>query len=125
MNKIKEIYANLKLRIAPKLVLIDTKVTTFIPNPKYRKITYIAISSLFGFMFLIIILGLIFSPLKNNNDQKGLTLKKPEIVTTSPLPEAELSEIQRKILDLEAKIKDLKFPESILNIPVVERDIEI
>ena len=86
MNKIKEIYTNLKLRIAPKLVLIDTKVTTFIPNPKFRKITYIAVTSLFGFMFLIIILGLIFSPLKNDDNQTSLTLKKPEIITGSPLP---------------------------------------
>lgn len=107
------------------ITILDTKISTLIPNPKTKKIFYIAIGSLFGFMFLIIILGLILSPFRNQKKETGTTLNKPDIIVSSPKPQIELSDTEKVILDLEIKIKELKFPESILNIPQIERNLSI
>jgi len=107
------------------IMILDTKVSTLVPNPKTKKIFYIAIGSLFGFMFLIIILGLILSPFRNQKQETGTTLNKPKIIVSSPKPQVELSDTEKVILDLETKIKELKFPESILNIPQIERNLSI
>ena len=112
-------------KVKPKIILFDQKVNTFLPNPKIKKIAYIAIGSLFGFMFLIIILGLLLSPMRNMNNSGGLVLKKTDIIVDSPKPQMELNENQKQILMLESEIKELKFPESILNIPVIENDLSI
>lgn len=111
--------------VKPKLVILDSKISVFVPNPKTKKIFYIAIGSLFGFMFLIIILGLILSPFRNQKQETGTTLNKPSIIVSSPKPQIELSDTERVILNLETKIKDLKFPESILNIPQIEKNLSI
>ena len=124
MNKIKEIFLKVMNVVKPKLSLLDAKFQTFMPNPKLRKITYIAISSLFGFMFLIIFLGLFLSPLRTT-EPGGTVINKPNIVVGSPTPEPVLSATQAEILRLETKIKEMRFPESILNIPVIEKDITI
>ena len=107
------------------ITILDTKISTLIPNPKTKKIFYIAIGSLFGFMFLIITLGLILSPFRNQKQETGTTLNKPNIIVSSPKPQIELSDTEKIILDLETKIKELKFPESILNIPQIERNLSI
>lgn len=112
-------------KVKPKLILIDEKVNTFLPNPKIKKIAYIGLGSLFGFMFLIIVLGLLLSPLRNVNKDEGTVLKKTNIIVDSPKPQAELNENQKQILMLENEIKELKFPESILNIPVIESSLSI
>lgn len=125
MNKIKEIINNLKAKIVPLLVNLDTKFAALMPNPKIRKILYITMATMLGFMFLIIILGLALSPLRTVADPDGSILNKPNIVVSSPEPQKELSEKQKVILNLEIRIKDLKFPESILNTPVLESDIKI
>lgn len=109
-------------KVKPKLILIDEKVNTFLPNPKIKKIAYIAIGSLFGFMFLIIILGLLLSPMRKADNNETI-LNKTNIITDSPKPQAELNENQKQILLLENEIKELKFPESILNIPVIESNL--
>ena len=124
-EKINTVIQLVKNFILPKLIILDTKVTTLIPNPKFKKIAYIGIGSLFGFMFLIIIFGIIISPFRNSNTSTGLILNKPNIVTTSSIPITELSGVQKEILNLETQIKELRFPESILNIPVVERELTI
>ena len=125
MEKIKSTIKNIIDKIKPKLILFDEKVNTFLPNPKIKKIAYIAIGSLFGFMFLIIILGLLLSPLRNSNNDEGTVLKKTNIIVDSPKPQVELNENQKQILMLENEIKELKFPESILNIPVIENNLSI
>lgn len=107
------------------ITILDTKISTLIPNPKTKKIFYIAIGSLFGFMFLIIFLGLLLSPLRNQTKENNISLNKTKIIVSSPKPEEELSETQKQILNLETKIKEMRFPESILNIPTVERNISI
>lgn len=112
-------------KVKPKLTLIDQKVDTFLPNPKIKKIAYIAIGSLFGFMGLIILLGLLLSPFKNKRENNSLILNKPKIIIDSPKPEVVLSQTQKEILKLETEIKELKFPESILNIPQIERELTI
>lgn len=124
-NKLQETISNLKAKVLPKLTLIDSKFQTFMPNPKLRKLTYITMASLFSFMFLIIVLGLLLSPLKNTGNNTGITLNKPAITLNSPVPVAPLSAMQQKLLDLEIKIKNLVFPESILNTPVIETDLKI
>lgn len=115
----------MKEKIKSKLILFDKKVNIFIPDPKVKKIAYIAIGSLFGFMFLIIFLGLLLSPLRNQTKENNISLNKTKIIVSSPKPEEELSETQKQILNLETKIKEMRFPESILNIPTVERNISI
>lgn len=122
ITKIKQSFLDIKNKLTPKFILIDSKFETFLPNPKLRKIAYISMGSLFGFMFLIIFLGLLFSPLRRTEDA-GLVLNKPKIILESPKPEATLTEKQKEILKLQTEISELKFPESILNIPVVESDL--
>lgn len=125
MNKIKEIVNNLKTKLTPKFLVLDSKFEKFMPNLKLRKIAYIAIGSLFGFMFLIIILGLLLSPLRNQPIDEGTILNKPNVIVSSPKPEVPLSDTEKLILNLETRIKEMRFPESILNIPVIEMDIII
>lgn len=112
-------------KVKPKIILIDQKVDTFLPNPKLKKIAYIAVGSLFGFMFLIILLGILLSPFRQTNNENGTVLKKAKIVADSPKPEVVLNDNQKQILMLENEIKELKFPESILNIPVIESNLSI
>ena len=111
--------------IKPKLVIFDSKISTLVPNPKTKKILYISIGSLFGFIFLIIILGIIMSPFRNKDRSSGIIFKKTQIETSSSTPQKKLSETEKKILDLETRIKEMRFPESILNIPVMEKDLSI
>lgn len=118
MKKIKEI-------LMPKLVILDSKISILVPNPKTKKILYISIGSLFGFIFLIIILGIIISPFRNKDGSSEIILNKPQIETSSSTPQKELSETEKNILNLETRIKEIRFPESILNIPIVETDLKI
>ena len=118
MNKILDL-------VKPKLVILDSKISTFVPNPKIKKILYISIGSLFGFIFLIIILGIIISPFRNIDRSSEIVLKKPRIETSSSTPQRELSETEKKILDLETRIKEMRFPESTLNFPVIETGLSI
>lgn len=123
-EKIRQLTTNLTGTIKPKLVLLDSKVTTFIPNPKLKKILYIGVGSLFGFMFLIILLGILLAPFRREAPQT-LTTTKIVLPTSSPDEPVVLTETQKKILELETKIKELRFPEGILNIPVIESNISI
>jgi len=126
MNKIFNLVSEAwRSTLKPKLVILDSKISTFVPNPKIKKILYITIGSLFGFIFLIIILGILLSPFKNVPQESGLILNKPSIVNTSPEPQKELSEVKKQILKLEIEIKELRFPESSLNIPAVETGLKI
>ncbi len=124
-EKIKTIIGTIIEKVKPKIILFDQKVDTFLPNPKIKKIAYIGLGSLFGFMFLIIVLGLLLSPMRNTKNTDGLTLKKTIITTDSPKPQMELNENQKQILILENEIIELRFPESILNIPVIESGLSI
>lgn len=125
ISKIRNLVLNLKSKIYPTVLKIDEKVDTLIPNPKLKKIIYIAVGSLFALMFVIIILGLLFSPLKNGSQNTQSLFKKPEIGSTSPKPQVVLSERQKQILKLQTEVNEMKFPESILNIPVIESDLKI
>lgn len=121
----KNILQTTKQSLVTSLLLLDTKITKLIPNPKMKKITYIGIGSLFGLMFLIIVLGTLISPFIKRDTSTGLILKRPNIIVSSPVPLTELSETQKRILNLETQIKELRFPESILNIPLTERELSI
>lgn len=120
MNKLKQIVSNSKDKVRPAITAFDTKVTNLIPNPKIKKILYIGVGSLFGFMFLIILLGLLLSPLRNTFQETGTVLNKPSILNTEPEKQKELTELQKQILNLETEIKELRFPESTLNMPILE-----
>lgn len=110
---------NLLAKIKPRLITIDQKVTTFLPNPKLRKIVYIALGSMVGFMFLIIILGLLLSPFRKVDTNTGSVLNKPNIIVESPKPQLDLTENQKQILILGTEVKELNFPPTILNIPIL------
>lgn len=124
-DKILQLVNNFVSIIKPKLVVFDSKVSGLIPNPKIKKTVYISVGSLFGFMFLIIIFGIILSLFKNQDQTSGTILNKPNVIVTSPKPQTELSETEKQILNLENRIKELRFPESILNIPQIEKDLII
>ncbi len=121
-DKLKIIFANY---VKPTLIAIDTKVNTLIPNPKIKKIAYIGMGSLFGFMFLIIIIGILVSPLRNTPSDNGIVIKKPNTIVSTPEPQKELSDTQKELLKLENQINDTTFPESELNIPLIERELTI
>ncbi|MEK7168768.1 MAG: hypothetical protein AAB778_02040 [Patescibacteria group bacterium] len=121
-EKITSIFQKTKQSLAVSLLSIDSKISTLIPNPKVKKIAYIGVGSLFGFMFLIILLGLLLSPLRKTGDN-GLLLNKPKIIVDSPRPEVNLTEKQKEILKLQTEINEMKFPESVLNIPIIESNL--
>jgi hypothetical protein len=125
MDKVKELIIKSVNRLKPTLLTIDTKIGTLIPNPKLKKMLYIGMGSLFGFMFLIIILGLLLSPLRRVDKSSETTLNKPNIITSSPEPTKELTQRQKEIMDLRIRINEIKFPPSILNIPMIESGINI
>lgn len=124
MNKINQLISKSINHVKLVLTSVDGKISILVPNPKLKKILYISIGSLFGFMLLIIILGILLSPLKNNN-QPTTVINKPKIVSSTPEPQKELTEIQKDIFKLENEIKNLKFPDSNLNIPVLIEKITI
>lgn len=128
MDKIKEKILQLKTKLQPKYVALDAKFAKLITDSKLRKIMYIFVGSFLGIMFFIIVVGIIALPFRKSNldsNSNGFILNKPNIIVASPIPQKELNETQRKLLNLENKIKELKFPESILNIPVVQSGITI
>lgn len=126
MNNIKSKLQSLFEKIKPKLILIDEKFAKLITDSKLRKIMYFFVGGFLGFIVLIIIVGIITLPFRaTNNNNEGLVLKRPNIVNSSPIPQKELNETQKNLLNLENRTKDLKFPESILNIPVIEKDLSI
>lgn len=130
MQKINELLTKFKefigLKVKPNLLKIDAKIDLLIPNTKIKKVAYIAVSSIFGFMFLIIILGIIISPLRNKS-QVSTTQKIKKTATSQPSskPQKELTDTEKEVLKLENKINEMTFPESLLNIPVIERDLSI
>ncbi|WKZ25394.1 MAG: hypothetical protein QY322_03330 [bacterium] len=120
---VKQTFSSLLEKIKPKLIAIDQKITTFLPNPKVKMLVYITLGSMVGFMFLIIILGLLLSPLRRVDTNTGTVLNKPNIIVESPKPQVELTENQEQILILGNEVKDLSFPPNILNIPVIQSDL--
>ncbi|KKP47207.1 MAG: hypothetical protein UR39_C0005G0020 [Candidatus Woesebacteria bacterium GW2011_GWA1_33_30] len=116
---------NILDKLKPKLLSLDMKFQSLIPNPKLRKLLYYAIGVLFVFMLFLILLGLILSPFMKNGDSDGLTLNKPKIEAPSPATRVNLNSTQKELLELENKVRDLKFPESILTIPNIESGIKI
>lgn len=77
-------------------------------------------------MLLIIILGILVSPLrKDSQTTTTTTIKKPNIIVVSPEPQKELSEAEKEIKKLENSIKSMTFPKNVLNIPLVERNLTI
>ena len=101
LNKISD-FVNLKFKHI--LSKIDLKASELIPNPKVKKIAYIAFVSLFGFMFLIIIIGILVSPLRNTPSDNGIVIKKPNTIVSTPEPQKELSDTQKELLKLENQI---------------------
>lgn len=125
-EKITNIIQKTKEYLSPYLLRFDNKVTGLIPNPKLKKILYIGVGSLFGFMLLIIILGLLLSPLRSTGQTPNTVINKPNIINNqSSRPEAELTENQKLINSYARTIRETNFPPNTLNIPVVERDLSI
>jgi len=122
---IKSRFADLFKSIKPKLTQLDTKIETLVPNSKLRKVLYISLASLFGFMFFLILLGIVLSPFTTSDKSIGFTLNKPNIIAPSPVSETDMREDQRKLLEYRNLIKDLRFPESILTIPNIESKLSI
>lgn len=126
LDSIKLKILDLLNKIKPKLLALDSKFETFMPNAKLRKVVYIAVSSLFGLMFLIIILGLLFSPLRSNNSQtQNLFGRKPVILQESPKPAVTLNENQKQINSIKIEIDNLTFPDKRINIPLIESNLKI
>ncbi|HCR35979.1 hypothetical protein A2130_00440 [Candidatus Woesebacteria bacterium GWC2_33_12] len=116
---------NIINKITPRLQILDLKFQNLIPNPKLRKVLYYATGGLFGFMFLLILLGLILSPFMKRGNSVGFILNKPKIEAPSPVARENLNSTQRELLELQNKVRNLKFPESILTIPLIESNLTI
>lgn len=126
MDKIKPVIQSVINSVKPKLILLDEKFAKLITDSKLRKIMYFFIGGFLGFVVLIIIVGLISLPFRGGSAQSDkIIINKPKIINSSPVPQKELNETQKSLLNLENKAKDLKFPESILNIPVIEDNITL
>ncbi len=126
MDNIKSKIQSLFEKVKPKLILLDEKFAKLITDSKLRKIMYFFVGGFLGFVVLIIIVGLISLPFRGGSAQSdNFIINKPKIINSSPVPQKELNETQKSLLNLENKIKDLKFPESILNIPVIENNITL
>lgn len=124
LNKLKTLLSGFILKIKPIFENFDSKFKTFMPNDKLRKVIYIAMASLFSIMFLIIVLGVLFSPIRNSNTEQSL-FKKPVIVQESPKAEVVLSENQKQINEFKKEIDNLNFPDNRINIPLVELNLTI
>ncbi len=129
MNKIKSIVKMLSQRlindsIKSKLIVFDQKFTKLIPDTKMRKITYYVVGGFLSFVVLIVLVGIITMPL-SNTQRTEFFLNKPKINAASPIPQKELTDTQKNLLIIQGQIKNLKFPESIFNIPLIERDLTL
>lgn len=124
-NSVNQLISKSVNQIKPKLIVLDEKFTKLIPDPKLKKIIYYFGGGFLGLIFLILLFGIILLPFRNTQTFTGFLLNKPRVIVSSPVPQKELNETQKKLLNLENAIKDLKFPESILNIPMIEHDINV
>ena len=111
--------------VKKKFEKLDERFTILIPNQKIRRALYIYSGVFLGLVLLILLIGIIFLPFKNEKIDDEFVLNKPAVIISSPVPSEELSNTDKKLLNIEGRINDLKFPESIINIPVIESDIEI
>ncbi len=111
--------------VKQKFEKLDERFTILIPNQKIRRALYIYSGVFLGLVLLILLIGIIFLPFKNEKIDDEFVLNKPAVIISSPVPSEELSNTDKKLLNIEGRINDLKFPESIINIPVIESDIEI
>lgn len=123
-NNINNFLAKLKEKVNPFAAKIDTKLSKIIPDIKLRKIVYFSLLGLVGFVTLIFTIA-IFSLVRIKSPEDSLLLKKPIIKNTSPIPQKDLTQIQKELMDIFEETKILKFPESIFNIPQIEREISI
>lgn len=124
MSKLKEFIQKIKLSLTPKLMLVDSKLQTVIPNSKLRKVVYITILTFAGIIFLMIFLALVLSSGRNSNNQ-GFILNRPKIQAGSPAPQRELTLTEKELSNLKNEINDMKFPESTINIPKLETKITL
>lgn len=124
-NNPKNWIADLINSIKPKINLLDSKFESLIPNPKLRKVLYIFVGGMFGLMFLLVLVGLILSPVTKNGNSNLFVLNKPQIIVPSPTPLVNMRDDQKRLLKLRNEIRNLKFPESILTIPTIESDLKI
>jgi len=112
--------------IKPQLLNLDKKVDSLIPNSKTKKILYITIGSLFGFMFLIILIGTILSPLKVDDKKVTLPTNRPQAFKpNNPEPTKVPGKTEIELGELEDKIIKMTFPESSLNIPTIEKELSL
>lgn len=125
MEKFNELKQKAFEFIKQKYAELDLKFSSFMPNAKLRKITFIALGSMISLFFIIIILGLTLGGGRSVNENLGTILQKPVIVSESPKPQTELTENQKEISSLKEEIDKLVFPATILNIPQIGLDIAI
>lgn len=103
----------------------DLKFQSLIPNLKLRKIVYYVVGGLFGFMFLIVIIGVVLSIYKNSHTSSGSIPTKVGIENEMIISQKELSEEQKEIINLRNTINNLTFPESILTVPTIESKLTL
>lgn len=124
-DKIINIIQSTKQFLADLFLRLDNKIAVLIPNPKIKKVFYIGVGSLFSFMLLIVILGLLLSPLRRSTGPTTVINKPNIIINQSAKPAAELTENQKLINEYARVIRETNFPPNTLSVPVIERDLSI
>ena len=103
---------------------IDAKLVKFIPDTKLRKVVIFALIGLLMFFILIIFLGIIVSTGRPRQNL-GYFLNKPDILSTSPLPEKPKTPMQENLSKLKTQINSLDFPPGDLTMPIIETEISL
>jgi len=105
--------ADLKLKIAIlqekiKLLMgnIDQKISILIPNAKLKKMAIVSVAG-FGILFFMLI---ILAAFMGRGGDSTFVLNKPDIVSSSPLPQKESTNNQKLLNDLRDETEKLKFP---------------
>lgn len=116
---------DLKTKIQPRLISVDQKLQNIIPNPKLRKTLYITVVSFVGMFLFLIIIGILIGPVQRGKNTSSNNINKIKITATNSPTTTMQTENQKILNQYATKIKELKFPQGELNIPLILFGLEI
>lgn len=120
----KDLKDKITQKLLPLYQKLDVKLTSLIPNTKLRKIIIISLAGFIVFFVLLLILGVIISSTRPREDT-SFTLNKPSITNLSPEPISPKTQTQQNLMNLKNEINSLKFPPSKLNVPSIEKGLNL
>lgn len=103
---------------------IDLKLTRLVPDKKLRKIIILFLGGFVSFFVLLTLLTAIVSSTRTDSPA-GYFLNKPNVTSSSPIPEKPKTKIQESLMGLKTKIENLEFPPGELTTPTIKTGITI